>query len=123
MNKDIIIKIATDFSRIPGARYPEEGDYSGQEFRQNVLHPALKKAIEMNVKLIVDLDGTAGLGTSFLEESFGGLIRRDHINYNILKQTLIIISDEDPFSTVCTVSGCRRSAAGPWQSKCRGKNC
>ena len=77
MNKDIIIKIATDFSRIPGARYPEEGDYSGQEFRQNVLHPALKKAIEMNVKLIVDLDGTAGLGTSFLEESFGGLIRRD----------------------------------------------
>ena len=48
MNKDIIIKIATDFSRIPGARYPEEGDYSGQEFRQNVLHPALKKAIEMN---------------------------------------------------------------------------
>lgn len=25
MNKDIIIKIATDFSRIPGARYPEEG--------------------------------------------------------------------------------------------------
>lgn len=55
MNKDIIIKIATDFSRIPGARYPEEGDYSGQEFRQNVLHPALKKAIEMNVKLIVDL--------------------------------------------------------------------
>ena len=49
MNKDIIIKIATDFSRIPGARYPEEGDYSGQEFRHNVLHPALKKAIEMNV--------------------------------------------------------------------------
>ena len=38
-------------------------------------------------RLIVDLDGTAGLGTSFLEESFGGLIRRDHINYNILKQT------------------------------------
>lgn len=26
MNKDIIIKIATDFSRIPGARYPEELD-------------------------------------------------------------------------------------------------
>ena len=77
-HKDIIIKIATDFSRIPGARYPEEGDYSGQEFRQNVLHPALKKAIEMNVKLIVDLDGTAGLGTSFLEESFGGLIRRPY---------------------------------------------
>lgn len=28
------IKIATDFSRIPGARYPIEGDFSGQEFRK-----------------------------------------------------------------------------------------
>ena len=90
------IKITGTNFKINVITEPEEGDYSGQEFRQNVLHPALKKAIEMNVKLIVDLDGTAGLGTSFLEESFGGLIRRDHINYNILKQTLIIISDEDP---------------------------
>ena len=45
MNKDIRIKIATDFSRIPGARYPEEGDFSGQEFRQLLLYPALQEAI------------------------------------------------------------------------------
>ena len=29
----ITLSIAKDFSRIPGARFPEEGDYSGQEFR------------------------------------------------------------------------------------------
>ena len=63
------IKIATDFSRIPGARYPIEGDFSGQEFRKKILLPQLKEAINNHEELIIDLDGTAGLGTSFLEES------------------------------------------------------
>ena len=36
------INIALDFSRIPGARYPEEGDFSGQEFRQKILLPKLQ---------------------------------------------------------------------------------
>lgn len=94
--KEIIIKIATDFSRIPGARYPEEGDFSGQEFRRNVLYPAIQEAIKQNINLIVDLDGTAGLGTSFLEESFGGLIRENHVEYSFLKNKLTIISNEDP---------------------------
>ncbi|MBO5843570.1 MAG: STAS-like domain-containing protein [Bacteroidales bacterium] len=96
MHKDIKIKVATDFSRIPGARYPEEGDFSGQEFRQKKLYPSLQKAISRRVKLIIDLDGTAGLGTSFLEESFGGLIRENHVDYKVLKNTIIIISEEDP---------------------------
>lgn len=90
------IKIATDFSRIPGARYPIEGDFSGQEFRKRVLLPKLKEAINKHEILTVDLDGTAGLGTSFLEESFGGLIREDHIKYEDIKQTLRFISTEEP---------------------------
>ena len=90
------MKIATDFSRIPGARYPEEGDFSGQEFRKNVLLPQLKKAIQEKVKLTIDLDGTAGLGTSFLEEAFGGLIREDRLDYNEIIGTLEFISEEDP---------------------------
>ena len=40
------INIAVDFSRIPGARYPEEGDFSGQEFRQTILLPKLQQAIK-----------------------------------------------------------------------------
>ncbi len=90
------IKIATDFSRIPGARYPEEGDFSGQEFRQNVLLPKLKKAMQEKVKLTIDLDETAGLGTSFLEEAFGGLIREDKLDYNQIIETLEFVSEEDP---------------------------
>ena len=90
------INIALDFSRIPGARYPEEGDFSGQEFRQKILLPKLQEAIKKQEKLTVILDGTAGLGTSFLEESFGGLVRVDKFDVDSLENTLNFISEEDP---------------------------
>ncbi len=90
------INIALDFSRIPGARYPEEGDFSGQEFRQKILLPKLQEAIKKQEKLTVNLDGTAGLGTSFLEESFGGLVRVDKFDVDSLENTLNFISEEDP---------------------------
>ena len=85
------INIAVDFSRIPGARYPEEGDFSGQEFRQTILLPKLQEAIKKKEMLTINLDGTAGLGTSFLEESFGGLIRVDKFDIESLKNTLEFI--------------------------------
>lgn len=90
------IKISRDFSRTPGARYPSEGNFSGQEFRRNILLPRLSEAIEKGDKLYIDLDGTAGLGTSFLEESFGGLIREDKINYDDIISTIKFISNEEP---------------------------
>jgi hypothetical protein len=89
------IKISTDFSRIPAARYPWEGDFCGQDFRENVLLPKLKEAIRKNEKLYIDLDGTAGMGTSFLEESFGGLIRIDKISYEDIKKTIEFLSNAD----------------------------
>lgn len=92
----ITITISVDFSRIPGARFPAEGDYSGQEFRQNILAPKLKEAIDSNQRLKVILDGTAGLGTSFLEESFGGLIRNDSFTYETIMDKIELVSDEDP---------------------------
>lgn len=90
------ISIAKDFSIIPGARFPEEGDFSGQDFRRKLLLPKLKEAINSNDFLYVILDGTAGLGTSFLEEAFGGLIREDNISYESIKSHLRFVSDEDP---------------------------
>lgn len=91
----ITISIAKDFSRIPGARFPKEGNHSGQEFRMQVLLPKLSEAIFRKEKLRVILDGTAGLGTSFLEEAFGGLIRNDNVAYDTLKETLELVSEED----------------------------
>lgn len=93
---DIILNIAKDFSRCPGARYKTEGDFSGEEFRENFLLPKLKEAIAAHCKLIVNLDGSAGYSTSFLEEAFGGLIRHNNVSYNVILATIEIISDEDP---------------------------
>lgn len=90
------IKIATDFSRIPCARFLSEGDFPGEEFREKVLLPRLKEAIDKKEKLEIDLDGTAGLGTSFLEESFGGLIRVDRMDYKVIIDTISFISEDDP---------------------------
>lgn len=94
--ENIVIVISKDFSRTPGARFPEEGDWSGEDFRKRYLIPKLNEALQRNVKLVVDLDGTAGYGTSFLEEVFGGLIREEHYSLSVLSNVLKIKSDEDP---------------------------
>ena len=70
------INIANDFSKFPGPRYREEGDNSGEEFRERILRPRFEAARKTGEKLIIELDGVAfGYPTSFLEESFGGLAR------------------------------------------------
>lgn len=92
----IELKIVTDFSRTPGVRYKSEGPFSGEEFRKEHLLPMCKKAISKKCKLTIYLDGTAGLGTSFLEESFGGLIREDDMDYHVLMNTLNFVSAENP---------------------------
>lgn len=58
--------------------------------------PKLNNAITAHCKLIVDLDGSAGYSTSFLEEAFGGLIRHNNISYDVINDTIIIKSEEDP---------------------------
>jgi hypothetical protein len=93
---NIVLNIAKDYTRCPGARYESEGDYSGERFRKELLAPKLREAIDSGVKLEVILDGSAGYSTSFIEESFGGLIRTDHYTLQEVKDNIIIVSDEDP---------------------------
>lgn len=71
----LLINISKDFSETPGARYIKEGDYSGEEFRNTLLEPKFKDALQKNEKLTINLDGGYGYPTSFLEEAFGGLSR------------------------------------------------
>jgi len=74
----------------------DEGKHSGEEFRKNVLLPRVNEAIEEGVKLVVDLDGTFGFGTSFLEEAFGGLIREEKLRLSDLKPLIEFVSNEEP---------------------------
>ena len=91
------LKISMDFSGTPGPRYKTEGPYSGEIFRKDVLYPKLNYAIKRGEKLIIDLDGVQGYGTSFLEEAFGGLIRDNHMSYDAIIQHIEIISEEEPY--------------------------
>lgn len=96
-NNSIELSIRGEFSSTPGPRYKIEGDFSGEVFRKNHLLPKFTQAIEMGVTLVVHLDGTAGYGTSFLEEAFGGLIREDGHSLTELRATLEVISNEEPY--------------------------
>lgn len=91
------LSIAKDFSRTPGSRYISEGPHSGEQFRADVLTPVVAKALAAKGELFVDLDGTAGYGTSFLEEAFGGLIRTNVISGPELLRILKLKSDQEPY--------------------------
>lgn len=60
-----------EFAEFPGPRYIKLGDYSGEEFRDTMLIPAIKEYGDVSVVL----DGAYSYGSSFLEEAFGGIVR------------------------------------------------
>jgi hypothetical protein len=93
----IVFKIAKEFSTTPGPRYIKEGKWSGEQLRTEKFFSLFDYAIKNNQKVIVDLDGTVGYGTSFLEEIFGGLIREQHLDYEALLSHLEIVSTEEPY--------------------------
>ena len=97
--KCLSCNISKDFSSTPGPRYIREGDFSGELFRNEILLPIITEAIENKLKVIVDLDGTAGYGTSFLEESFfrGMLTPNDMCERgmkHIVFMVLLLVSDD-----------------------------
>ena len=87
------IIIARDYTKTPGGRFISEGKYSGEDFREKILKPKYLEAVGNDDKLKVNLDGGYGYGSSFLEESFGGLVRS--LN-SIDSERIIIISEEEP---------------------------
>lgn len=71
MNTSLNISLVEAFTDAPGGRYKWQGDFSGEEFRDSVLLPALNA----NDSVVVNLDGALGLPSSFLDEAFGELTR------------------------------------------------
>lgn len=93
----IELVVAKEFSKTPGPRLIKEGEYSGELFRQRVLLPKFKEAKEKGLMLRIDLNGTAGYGTSFLEEAFGGLIRREGFSFEDVIKIIELISSEEEY--------------------------
>lgn len=67
----VVLDVA-EFSLTPGGRYKHEGKFSGEEYRERFVEPIL----EAGGSVIIDLDGPEGFQSSFLEELFGGLVRK-----------------------------------------------
>ena len=88
------ICISKDYSETLGARYISEGEYSGEDFRENFLIPRFEEALRSNDTIQIDLDGGYGNPVSFVEEAFGGLARK----YGTEKVLAVLsfVSDDEP---------------------------
>jgi hypothetical protein len=80
------INIGKDFSETPLGRYPSDGPFSGERFREEFLRPALTQCPEVTVKI----DDAEGYGSSFLDEAFGGLVRKGYFSAVELRAKLKI---------------------------------
>lgn len=89
-DKILRVNIASEFTETPGARYIDDGEFSGQEFREKFL----EENFNNYEKLEINLDGTEGYATSFLEEAFGGIARVFGSEETLKK--ISFISDEEP---------------------------
>lgn len=85
-----VIDVGNDFSRFPGGRVRNDGRYSAEAFREDILLPALRE----NEQISLHLDSTAGYGSSFLEETFGGLVRLHAFTLETFKSRVILVSDD-----------------------------
>lgn len=96
MDENIMIKLA-DFSRFPSGRDAHDGDFNGEKYREHILRPAVEKALNENRKVEISLEGVLNFGSSFLEEAFGGLVRKRVIQKDTLKSLLVVTPDQAPY--------------------------
>lgn len=81
----MIIDVAKEFHVYPWGRE------QGERFRREILYPKLMEAVNVgNTPLVVDINGCRSLGSSFLEEAFGGLIRVNGMKKDAVKANLKI---------------------------------
>ena len=88
----ITINIAKDFTDTPGGRYREDGDFSGQQFLEELLRPAYEEAKRDGKKLIIELDDVCGYPSSFVSGSFGKLSADSRKGKNDLLSCIEFIS-------------------------------
>ncbi|WP_442527656.1 STAS-like domain-containing protein [Shewanella frigidimarina] len=93
------LNLAKDFSPNPFGRYRSDGPNSAERFRDDVLKNALNKCKQENDKLSVYLDDVPiGLGSSFLDEGFAGLVFKGYFTVDELKSLLEIKSEDSSYS-------------------------
>lgn len=82
------INIGKQYSRYPAGRFPADGKFNGETFRKKFLVDPLKSLLKVRVLL----DDAVDYGSSFLEEAFGGLVRKEGVSKSSLHNFLILES-------------------------------
>ncbi|WP_406627803.1 STAS-like domain-containing protein [Pectobacterium carotovorum] len=86
----IKILIAEKFSKTPFGRFASDSPNSAERFRKEHLVPAFQGK-EQDVE--IDFSGISlGIGSSFLEEAFGGLVRKEGLSKERIMRNLRIKS-------------------------------
>ncbi len=91
--KKVKISIAKQFSKTPAGRFYDDGEYSGQRFRDEFLTVNLKNP-DIDV-VEIDLNGLDGIGSSFWDEAFAGLVFAEKIPLETLDKKLELVCDDD----------------------------
>ena len=86
------IDFVREFTDCPGGRLEIHGDYSGQEFREKILKPALQEFDHV----VLNMNGAVGFPSSFIDEVFGLLATE--MGYDNLTEKLSIELSDDPLA-------------------------
>jgi hypothetical protein len=90
--KTTTINFVNDFTDCPGGRLKIYGEYSGEEFREKWLEPALTE----HDRVVLNLNGAMGFPASFIDEAFGVLVaERGEAEVN---RKLVIQLDDNPIA-------------------------
>lgn len=89
MSPEVII--LQDYDKYMYGRYKRDGPKSAEQFRDDILIPALKK----HGVVTIDISMKYGFAGSSSEEIFGGLVRHTDLSSEEILQRLNIVSDCD----------------------------
>jgi STAS-like domain of unknown function (DUF4325) len=89
----VVINIAHHFSVTPAGKSCADGPDSGERFRTEFLEPGLR---DWEI-VIVEIDGTLGYSSSFLEEAFGGTVRNMRMTAEEAIRRIRIVGEETSF--------------------------
>ena len=89
---EVDIKVG-DFSKTPYGRYERDGKYNAASFRDTRLAPAFANPEISRVNVYLDtVEEGYEYGSSFLEEAFGGLVRKCGLSAADVQAKLNIIT-------------------------------
>jgi STAS-like domain of unknown function (DUF4325) len=93
------INIGIEFSEVPAGRYPDDGPFNGEAFREEYLKDIFinPQNYTLPVNIILD-DNVEGYGSSFLNEAFGGIVRKGYATAETVKKSLNFIYSNEEFS-------------------------